>query len=135
MTARQRRIRQDAANKGDDAMKFPHLPVGEIFIWNAERFQKTGPVAATHLESGGRRLVPRSAEVTPDLPAAPKPFDDAANGRSPGLAAVTLALEAHQVALGRALAAHCPGLAPDRRDQLLRDAAREFWSALKILPK
>lgn len=116
-------------------MKFPQLPVGETFIWKSERFRKTGPVAATHLETGAQRMVPRSAEVEPDSTPPETRLAEPVNETTLGLAGITLALEEYQSRLRKEIQAHCPGLAPDSRDRMLQAAAAEFWSALKILSK
>jgi hypothetical protein len=46
-------------------MKFPALPIGQAFTWQGEVYSKTGPISATHRESGQSRMIPRSATVAP----------------------------------------------------------------------
>lgn len=63
--------------------KFLHLPLGEKFYYQGERYQKVTPLLASNLESGKQRMIPRSAMVILDdgrareiLPQEPKaPID------------------------------------------------------------
>jgi hypothetical protein len=45
-------------------MKFTQLPVGSRFLWQGERYAKTGPMTA-HAADGSQKLIPRSARVEP----------------------------------------------------------------------
>lgn len=45
-------------------IKFTLLPLGENFDYQGERYSKTGPLTASHLQSGRQRMIPRSAMVT-----------------------------------------------------------------------
>lgn len=54
-------------------MKFQQLPVGTRFEYDGRIYVKSGPLTAAG-ESGGQRIIPRSAVLRPlDAPADPKP--------------------------------------------------------------
>lgn len=52
--------------------KFLHLPTGEKFIFQGERYQKVTHLLASNLETGKQRMIPRSAMVTLDDGRAPE---------------------------------------------------------------
>lgn len=71
-------------------LKFPRLPLGQRFEFRGELFIKTGPVVATHVETGRQKFMPRFAEVLPaDAPSPDRPPPDAAPqvGRRSAIAA------------------------------------------------
>ncbi|MEJ2621503.1 MAG: hypothetical protein P8163_14930 [Candidatus Thiodiazotropha sp.] len=45
-------------------MRFPLLKVGQKFLYQEQRYCKTGPMTASHEESGKPCMIRRSAEVT-----------------------------------------------------------------------
>ena len=45
-------------------IKFTLLPLGGNFDYQGERYSKTGPLTASHLQSGRQRMIPLSAMVT-----------------------------------------------------------------------
>lgn len=46
-------------------MKFPHLAIGERFVFEGHTYRKTGPIAATDEASGQTRMIPRYARLSP----------------------------------------------------------------------
>ncbi|MES9980032.1 MAG: hypothetical protein ABW107_14915, partial [Candidatus Thiodiazotropha sp. 6PLUC5] len=44
-------------------MRFPHLKIGQSFIYQGKRYSKTGPMTASEEESGKSCMIRRSAEV------------------------------------------------------------------------
>ncbi|MES9854720.1 MAG: hypothetical protein ABW170_23160 [Candidatus Thiodiazotropha sp. L084R] len=44
-------------------MRFPHLKIGQGFIYQGKRYSKTGPMTASEEESGESCMIRRSAEV------------------------------------------------------------------------
>ncbi|WP_295584104.1 hypothetical protein [uncultured Lamprocystis sp.] len=79
-------------------MKFPHLPLGQRFVYQDERYTKTGPMTASRERDGAQRMIPRSAAVLPG---------DAATREAPAAAdpggAWQAALNAYEMALRRGL--------------------------------
>lgn len=46
-------------------MKFYLLPIGETFDYQGEQYIKSTPLVANNISSGKDRLIPRSADVSP----------------------------------------------------------------------
>jgi hypothetical protein len=44
-------------------MRFPLLKIGQKFLYQEQRYCKTGPMTASHEESGKQCMIRRSAEV------------------------------------------------------------------------
>lgn len=73
--------------------KFPHLAIGQPFIWHGKRYVKTSPLLGCAEDTGQSQMIPRSALVeiaAPSSAAAAKPA-----AHSPQTALETL----HQAAL------------------------------------
>lgn len=84
----------------NDAVKFPHLPIGERFRFEGDIYRKTGPIAATNEATGQTRMIPRYAklEMLDDKPASPKPAPLSLRAAFEAYDAETIALlDAHQV--------------------------------------
>jgi hypothetical protein len=59
-------------------MKFAHLPPGQRFVFQGERYTKSGPLTATREQDGVVRMIPRSATVLPPDTVPPGPPPDRA---------------------------------------------------------
>lgn len=83
-------------------MKFPHLPVGQRFIFRGEAYVKAGPLTARREQDGDVRLIPRSALVELPQPTA------AGGAVDPGALPqrLSLALAAYEGALRSVLSAN-----------------------------
>lgn len=100
-------------------MKIHQLPIGARFLFEGEEYVKSGPMFGT--SKAGRRLIPKSAVLTPvgDAAAAPAPARSGTLSR----AAVLEAFEAFH--------ARCSSLVPEGRHGELEAARAAFLEALR----
>ena len=109
-------------------MKFPHVPVGQRFLFQGETYVKVGPVTARRERDAETRLIPRSAMVRVPPPdagspaASPMPLPDWVLG----------ALDAYEGALRAVLRAPAAGPAPSRArlEAAMAAARRAFQEKL-----
>ena len=106
-------------------MKFPHLPLGQRFVYQDERYTKTGPLTASRERDGGQRMIPRSAAVLPgDAAIAEASAGADRRGSWPA------ALDAYELALRRGLGPLDQGLEA-RFEASLATARAVFIAAIR----
>lgn len=110
-------------------MKFTQLPVGSRFLWQGERYAKTGPMTA-HTADGRQKLIPRSAHVEP-ADAADGDHNAAPSGAALPRADVLTAL-AELTDSVRDFAETLEGPQRSALGQRLAMAEREFRRALRL---
>ena len=107
-------------------MKFPNLAIGQRFVFQCERYTKTGPMTASRDRDGTQRMILRSAAVVPV---------DAATAESPHAGSNTdrpwlVALDAYEQELRNGLGRLGPDLA-ERLDAAMSAARAAFTDTMR----